>query len=783
MSDPASKNRAPQLLREFDAHPADKRIFRALAINASLPEALSLGADLYAAGGHTADQIEDLIALAESLEDERAAAAQLASAAALCSEKLGDETRAWSLFRGALERDTAQLDALLGAGEIAFSRREWSEAERMFERATGLLQSEGRNQEITHAAYRAAEAALEQHRDSEAFAYMEQCLAVDADNLDALDAMARLSLRLSAYQRALDCLEKRLPMLEPGDTRVDCLLRIAQAAEGLEDVSRAVKALRDIIDARPSDELSRERLVDLLENADRKAEAVDDLKAWLGLPPQANTAALQHRTARLELELGRREDAQRRLETLTEDPAAPPQSWCELASLLLEHDGAEAALSVIERGLLNATGEQRGKLLATQAQAYSRAERLSDAAMSSFEALEMGVRDEDTVLLLVRNLGRSGDWRRAVAQLERVLDSAAFGGPVESEIWEAIGRAYSGPLEDLDRAERCYRRSLEANPQRASAREALADITAFDPEAHAESVQLHRELLQEFPARPGSWRAIGRIAEHWQRTRAVATCQAIFGALRMSDIQDASRASSERPLIHTGSAASPELRSAAEILQVLNETNQLPEVDEHSHVVDLSVALRTKLVEIAGPGWELADAALEQLWSVPLPDSLSGLADHLPRHRRKQLERSVKAANAVGLSRVEPREFREELYAEAAARAVDDGSLGLDQVLLALLKLWPETAQLGLDSGGDMAAATQLCPPAKTFLLRVADTTLGSLGLYQRTSEHSPEGKPRHGVWAARLQKTRGGNGVDSRGLGPPHRGKFVAVLALGVGL
>ena len=712
-----------------DAELARDACDRALELNRKLPEALSLRAELYATEGQTADQIEDLIALGEVLEDESAAAAQLSRAADLCSQSLGDDTRAWSLYRNALDRDGSQLDALLGAGEIAFARREWGEAERMFDRAAGLLESAGRTQEITGAAYRAAEAALEQHRDSEAFGYMEQCLAIDPENPEALDAMARLSLRLSAFERALDCLEQRLPRLDDADERVDCLLRIAQAAEGLQEPSRAISALTDVIRERASDELSRGRLVDLLEKADRQAEAVDQLDDWLALPPRENTPALQHRAARLELGLGRRQDARRRLETLTENDGAPSESWCELANLLLDNEGADAALALIERGLLNADGDARGELLAAQAQAYAEAERLGDAALSSVEALETGVRDENTVLLLTRNLGRSGDWRRAVAQLERVLDTSAFSAPVESEIWEAIGRAYAGPLEDIDRAERCYRRSLEANSQRAQAREALADITAFDPTAHAESVQLHRALLQDFPARPGSWRAIGRIAEHWKRTRAVATCEAVFSALRISDSDASPTATDERPLIHTGTAASAELRSACEILQVLNETDQLPEVDDHSRISDVPSPLRAKLVEIAGPGWELADGALLQLWAHPLPESLSGLADQLPRRRRKQLERSVKAANAVGLGRVEPDAFREELYAQAAARAVDDGSLGLDTALLALLKLWPETARLSLEEGGDLAAAAQQCPPARTFLLRVADTTLGSLGL------------------------------------------------------
>ena len=49
--------------------------------------------------------------------------------------------------------------------------------------------------------------------------------------------------------------------------------------------------------------------------------------------------------------------------------------------------------------------------------------------------------------------------------------------------------------------------------------------------------------------------------------------------------------------------------------------------------------------------------------------------------------------------------------------------------MLTLLRIWPATSTLELESGGDLAEALQLCPPAQALLLRVADATMDALGV------------------------------------------------------
>jgi len=83
---------------------------------------------------------------------------------------------------------------------------------------------------------------------------------------------------------------------------------------------------------------------------------------------------------------------------------------------------------------------------------------------------------------------------------ERIAESAGRGSAI------MVGGDVS--VEDIERAQRCYRRALECNPLRQSAREALADTTAFDPAAHRESVEAHKGLLERNPGRRSSWRSL-----------------------------------------------------------------------------------------------------------------------------------------------------------------------------------------------------------------------------------------------------------------------------------
>ena len=701
---------------------------RALAREPRRCEALELRVELHARLCEPARELEDVLALAELETAPAQAATWFTRAAEIGRHRLGDETRASALFRTALKRDPQHLPALLGAGEIALSRGEWPEAERMLGLATALLPGTSEAPRLGAVARSAARAALAQQRQAEAYRYLEIALQQEPDHPEALDAMATQALRLGAFEKARDSIDTRLRRadLEPAE-HADRLVKLAQACEGLLQLDRAAAALEEVLAIRPEDEVSRARAVDLLERLGETERAVLQLDAWSERAPAEFAARLRVRAAQLELGAGDRARARTRLEAITEADAPPDDAWAARLEIARADDGPEATLSLAERALASVRAPRaRAAVLWLAAEANLALGRHGPAARRALETLGCDPGHIPAARLLASQLGQLEDWQQAVKLLERTLDVAHPERSVEAELWEAIGRAYAGPLEDIERAQRCYRRALECNSLRSSAREALADTTAFDPASHRESVAAHRELLAAHPARRSSWRSLGRIAEHWKRERAQTTCVAVLQALGPA----ASTSAGPQALLADASPpANPSIAAASELLLAVSEAGgPLATATDATSVPKLQLGMKREVESIAGAAWALPDEALRGIWNQPAEDSAQP-AEDLGRRARRRLKRVMRSFDAELLRVLDPEVWREQVLGQAAARLVATGTVDLRELLLELLECWPATTTLQLRNHGDLAAGIQLCPPARTLLLRISNATIAALGL------------------------------------------------------
>ncbi|HTO09740.1 MAG TPA: hypothetical protein VMR86_22000 [Myxococcota bacterium] len=700
---------------------------RVLARESQNREALELRAMLHSRLCEPAREFEDVLALAELETDSAQAALKFTRAGEIARDRLDDPMRAWALFRTALRRDGAHLPALLGSGQIALARREFAEAERAFGLATQLLRGSPDEDKLAATARSAAEAAQAQERFAEAFRYLELALEREPTHPGALDAMAGLALRLGAYPRARDCLDARLRSRELApDERADRLVKLAQACEGLQQLDRAAAALEEVLSIRPHDEVSRARAVDLLERLGETERAVLQLDAWSEHVPAEFAARLKLRAAQLELKHGERAHARARLEAVTAGESAPDDAWVTLLEIVRADDGAARALDVVARALAAVKAPKpRAALLWASAEASASLGQNAPAARRAMEALMLEPTHVPAARMLAANLGQLEDWGQAVKLLEKTLDAAHPDRPVEAELWEAVGRAYAGPLEDIERAQRCYRRSLECNPLRQSAREALADTTAFDPAAHRESVDAHRGLLERHPGRRSSWRSLERIAAHWKRERAQKTCLAVLQALGppggATPIEGAL-------LVEVGASPDGTVAAATELLLAIHEAGALPAPDATPPIPTPAAPLEQALTLLVGPAWKLGDSALRGIWSQPGDDSTQ-TGDDLGRKARKRLKKALRSFDTELLRVLTPDLWREHVLGQAAARVLAAGQMELRDLLLELLGGWPTTSRLALRASGDLASAVQLCPPARVLLLRVAGAVIGSLGL------------------------------------------------------
>ena len=82
-------------------------------------------------------------------------------------------------------------------------------------------------------------------------------------------------------------------------------------------------------------------------------------------------------------------------------------------------------------------------------------------------------------------------------------------------------------------------------------------------------------------------------------------------------------------------------------------------------------------------------------------------------------------AGAESVGRFDAELWRAELMGVAAARAAASGALGLREALEALLRVQPETTGMEVRATGGLAEASQLCPPARLLLLRIAQSIAG----------------------------------------------------------
>lgn len=714
------------ILERLDAaQPAREACERALALDPDDVETLELHADLCARSGDASAELEGRTHLADLLDDDRAAARAASRAAHLVRAHTGDSVRAGNLYRSALARDDALLPALLGAGELALEAAEWGEAERRLGKACGLLPESALAERLADTAVGAATAAAQLQRHAEAFRYLEIALGREPRHPAALDAMTELSLRLGAYERARDCLESRMDLPGLDDhARADRLVQLAQAYEGLGQGDEAARTLEEVLSLRPHDEVTRARVVDLLERIGEPERAIAQIEHWIEGSLGEFAPRLELRAARLESSIGRRAQALRRLERLARGESVPSATWVELAELTLSEKGPDHVLALARQGVEQVTSpSERAALLWVQTQALEALSQDEEAAAAACETLSSYPGNVECARLLAAKLSRPIDRERAVEQIERTLDTGNASREVEAELWEAIGRAYSGPLQDIERAQLCYQRALECNPRRSSTREALADTAALDPSSHREAVELHTDLLREFPARPGSWNALWQIAQHWHRDRSRATSELVLVALGLRREQSERRR--PRVLVDTGPSPLTAVSDANLVLQVLGASSTPPPREADA---TLPAPLASELARIAGPLWSLPDAALSDIWREPLADEPPAEL-HCTRRTRRRLRRTLDRLEQDALARLDPGVWRAEVLAEAAARVFESGQLGLGRLLGALLRSWPETSQLDPRSSESTGSAIQICPPARALLLRIASGVIDGLGL------------------------------------------------------
>ncbi len=731
------------LEQEKDEAAARDAAARALELDSECFEALELRVRLDASLGRSSDELTGTLALATKSTHPGETAALLARASRLSLE-LQDFARAAELAAEAIEADPNCIDALWCAGEAADLSEDPTTSERSHGRLCQLLTDTPN--EVVRAARAAARAARALGRTAAASHYLDVALAVAPDDLDVLADLRLLSHSLGHHERVRECLEALLEHGKLDDSERHTLeLELADACFEVRDLDAAAKTLEHAQAVAPIPAEAWEKLVSALEQLGETDRALHQLEAWDEASPERPRQDLALRAARAEVAAERFEAADTRLRAALANDPKQPAAWLERARIAARVDGPGKGLELYaqarEHGLEGRAGaslcwhascwasELDDRVTAREAAGATldlEPSHLEAAVALAQDLRERAARDVQSDTTPATGWGEINALTEAlapdIARVEHALESGVPAATVAAELEHALGCAYAACCDWIP-ACNAYRRAVAHNPQHDAAREALADLGAYQSDTQREAAELHRELLQSQPTRQASWRALQHVADRLGRARAAQTCQAVLEALGYEATSEAIDATGRDLLLGVPPSQTP-AAAASELMQALGELHLLPVGQDPSLGVSPLGRLADKVQQLTGGAFSLPDAVVARIARQSEDDLEEVMAD-VPRLKRRRPRKAHRALSDAGIFAVET--WRIEVLTQAASQALAAGTEALTSAMLALLSAWPATRHLNARSKEQRAAAISVCPPARLLLARMAAAVLDSL--------------------------------------------------------
>jgi tetratricopeptide (TPR) repeat protein len=413
-----------------------------LAIDGADAEALDALIRLHEQAGRHAEVVP-LLEKRIDVEAEPAIRVLLRRRLAVILSRLGDEEGAIAAYRGILDEEPANLEAI-GALEEIFERgKRWEDLRELAERRLDVAETSEQRIAARVRLARLMESAFGKRAD--AIAQLEDILGEDPRNAEALDELERLLLLDGRIDDAAALLDRRIgDAAAAGDatSEVALLRRLAALREERQrDAAGAIELLERIVERRPDDVDALGALVRLHDAAGDHERTADALERMLvmqttGAAPATSddiVATAQRLATLAETKLGdgaRAEEALLRAQHATSSAAVH-----EALKGLYERQGrydklAECLAKEVDR--IEAPAE-RGALLRRIAEIYEK--NLGDpATAATYLERAADLRPDDrTILLPLCDLyiaaGRSRD---AVPVLEKII--ASFGGKRTKEV-------------------------------------------------------------------------------------------------------------------------------------------------------------------------------------------------------------------------------------------------------------------------------------------------------------------------------------------------------------
>jgi hypothetical protein len=315
-----------------------------------------------------------------------------------------------------------------------------------------------------------------------------------------------------------------------------------------------------------------------------------------------------------------------------------------------------------------------------------------------------------------------------------------------------FGRLLAGPLEDVEGAIDAYRRAIAADPDLRNARIALAELLAHREEYWNEAIEIHRDLLQEEPARLASIRALLRISHGRGSQAGAAAGLAVLRALGVATPEERIKAPA-RPaisLVNQASMSNPVWETAREIAreaaQEIGEalgTGNGPEIPE-SGSLDPMAGFRAAVTAAEG---ELSAPALVPLPTPELGSAItlvaqlaldascvsadaalvSALSSSLGRRARRRVRRVLGEVDPASIASIDFEAWRADLRGLASALALESSKVALRIALTAWLQPGDGGDAEPIPAEADVSQLVAACPEASALLRSVISAWVDAL--------------------------------------------------------
>ncbi|MCB9538753.1 MAG: tetratricopeptide repeat protein [Myxococcales bacterium] len=474
-------------------------------------------------------------------------AARLREVAELRERALSDPRGAFDTWRRLLAEARGDATVRAEIERLAAELAAWEEVAELYGRFAvgGDLSDE--DVELSALYSRRLATLLEDRlaRFADARATLEALLVEQGDDLATLEAVDRLTSRLEDWRGLVEVCERRIPLLEGPEARVETLFRVGDLwEEVLDEPENAVDVYRRVLGEQPGNEralaalerifrnVGRWRdLADLLEDrlADAEGEARIPLAFQLGQVLETKLDApgeAVERYADVVAQAPDHEPAIDALETLLMDDAEEARALrhriCDVLEPIYDaRDDWQSGVHLLQVRLADArTDAERVDLHTRIARTYE--ERAADpvAAFASYGAAfaeDFGNRE---VLQQLERLAEAlGSWPELAAVLRRGLDDPTRAGALEPTLRRAmtarVATLYEERVGDLHEAIAFNRRMVDEDEADVDALASLDRLygRVDDVQALAEVLERRIDLTLDAPAQAALCFRLGALLE------------------------------------------------------------------------------------------------------------------------------------------------------------------------------------------------------------------------------------------------------------------------------